>query len=182
MLRGKSPEAQQKDAEDRQFRRSLAQNNLQSAARTQDDGDAAEILRILSEIDDLPINAEEDEVLGQLVSRLSSTANLTPEQVTSNEWVAEYIMVLYLCKYPKPDGLHGAWRGVAHSDPAKALAPMDPDRRMMIESFVSQSKLALTRSEEAKVIEESSRTINESVVNDDSKKGKSGGIWGRIKG
>lgn len=177
---GKSAEQKQEEARDKQYKRSLAQQGLQGGG--QEDSDAAEVLQYLSNIDDLPINPEEDQVLGQLVSKLTSTANLTSEQVKSNEWVAEYIMLLYLCKFPKKKGLHGSWRGVAHNDPSEELEPLDPEKRMMIESFVNQSKIALTRSEDAKVMEEGTRNISESVVHDDTQSSSKGGIWGKLRG
>lgn len=176
---GKSQEAKVKEQEDRQYKRQIAQQGLN---QRQDENDAAEVLQYLSDINDLPDDLAADDVLGQLISKLTSTANLTSEQVKSNEWVVEYIMLLYLCKFPKRKGLHGAWRGVAHSDPTAAREPLDPEKRMMVESFVNQSKIALTRSEGAKVMEEGTRNISESVVHDDTKQEKSGGIWGRIKG
>lgn len=141
------------------------------------------ILRELSQVDDLPINPGNDPVMGQLVSKLTSTSNLTPEEVRSNEWIREYIMVLYLCKYPRPGGLSGAWRGYAHGDRSAEREPLDPEKRTMIETFVSESKLALKRSEDAKVIEEATRSIRESVTRDESDRQESGGgILGRLRG
>lgn len=177
---GKSNEQKQEDARDKQFKRSVAQQGLQGPQ--QEDSDAAEVLQYLSNIDDLPDDLAQDPVLGQLVSKLTSTANLTSEQVKSNEWVVEYVMLLYLCKYPKKKGLHGSWRGVAHSDPGQDMEPLDPEKRMMIESFVNQSKIALTRSEDAKVMEEGTRNISESVVHDETQSSSKGGIWGKIRG
>lgn len=183
MIGGKSQEQKVKEQQDKDFQRRVHQGNIQQHGAAEEDGNAAEILRILSNIDDLPIEPTEDAVLGQLISQLTSTANLTPEQVRSNEWVREYILILYLCKQPRKKGMHGAWRGWAHGDPDEALEPLGPQTRMMLESFVATSKLALTRSEDAKVMEESTRTISESVVHDDTaESGGKGGIWGRIKG
>lgn len=143
----------------------------------------AEILRELSEIDDLPIAPADDPVMGQLISKLTSTANLSAEEVRSNEWVREYILVLYLCKQPKPNGLCDEWRGLAHGDMSEERDPLNPDQRAMLETLVSSSsRLALSRSEDAKVIEEGARTINESVTRDSSEtNGGSGGILGRLK-
>jgi len=60
----------------------------QSALTQQDEGgEAAEILHTLSNIDDLPIDPKDDPVMGQLVSKLTSTANLSKEDVRSNKWV-----------------------------------------------------------------------------------------------
>lgn len=172
---------EQKQERQKERQHQIHSQNLQSAQMDEEEGSAAEIIKILSEIDDLPINPKEDPVMGQLISTLTSTANLSPEQVRSNEWVREYILVLYLCKYPKENGLNGSWRGLAHGDPSEAREPMSPDTRMMIETLVSTSKLALTRSEDAKVIEEGARTINESVVNDHGEDKSSGGLLGRLR-
>lgn len=182
MIGGKSKEERAQEERERERKHRLHEGNLQHAGQQDEDGDAAEILRILSDIDDLPINAADDPVLGQLVSKLTSTANLTAEQVQSNEWTREYIVLLYLCKHPPKDGLHGAWRGWAHGDATQARDPLSSERRMTFESFVQSSKLALTRSEDAKVMEESTRTVNESVVHDQSESnGSSGGLLGRIR-
>lgn len=145
--------------------------------------DAAEILTTLSEIDDLPIAPEDDPVMGQLVSKLTSTANLSPEEVRSNEWVREYILILYLCRFPTPDGCHGSWRGWAHGDADQDREPLQPEKRAELETFVTTSKLALTRSEDAKVIEEGARDVQESIVNDKGRDaGGGGGLLGRLPG
>lgn len=162
---------------ERQRRHQMHQQNLSGG---QEDGETAEILRALSEIDDLPINPGGDRVLGQLVSKLTSTANLTAEQVRSNEWVREYILILYLSKYPSEDGVHGSERAFVHDDMDAAREPMDAERRAELEAFIPTSKLALTRSEEAKVIEESTRNVNESIVNDGEGGNSGGGILGRL--
>lgn len=146
-------------------------------------GETAEILRALSQIDDLPINPEEDAVMGQLISRLTSTANLNPEQVRSNEWVREYILILYLSKYPSHEGMHGSWRGWSHGDSDAEIEPLDAETRMELETLVTMSKLALSRSEDAKVIEEGTRDVKQSIVNEDGNEaGSGGGILGRIRG
>lgn len=164
----------------KQRRHSYHQQNLQSGPQ---EGEAAEILRALSHIDDLPIDPQSDPVMGQLVSKLTSTANLTPEQVRSNEWVREYILILYLCKFPRHDGMHGSWRGWAHNDHKQEREPLDPETRAMLEAFVTSSKLGLSRSEDAKVIEESTRNVNESIVNEEGNdSGGKNGLIGRVFG
>jgi hypothetical protein len=148
----------------------------------QQKGEAAEILATLSSIDDLPTNPEQDPVMGQLISKLTSTANLTPEEVRSNEWVREYLLILYLSKFPSFEGMHGSWRGWSHDNDAKEIEPMDAEKRMEWESFVTSSKLALSRSRDAKVIEEGTRNVNESIVNEEGNdSGGGGGILGRIR-
>lgn len=143
------------------------------------EGQTAEILSSLSKIDDLPIKPEEDAVMGQLVSRLVSTTNLTSEQVRSNEWIREYLLILYLSKFPTKDGVHGSKRAFAHDDPDAARPALSPEKRTELEAFISTSNLALNRSEDAKVIEESVRNVNESIVNEDSDGSSGGGLLGR---
>lgn len=162
-LGGKSQEQLRKESEERQNKRALHQQNLSTPPS--DDQEAAEVLRYLSEIDDLPIGSD-DEVMGQLVSQLVSTTNLSAEDIEAHEWIREYLLLLYLSARPRPEGVHGAWRGMVSGDPGDERAPLDPETRTQIEAFVSTSKLALYRSEEAKVIEEANRTISESVVNE----------------
>lgn len=152
--------------------------NLQGSQQRQ--GEAAQVLSALSEIDDLPMDPQDDPVMGQLVSKLTSTANLSEEQVRSNEWIREYILILYLCQFPTEDGCHSEWRGWAHGDESEERDPLDPKQRAMLETLVSTSKLALSRSEDAKVIEEGTRNVSESVLTEDGNDSGGGGILGRI--
>jgi hypothetical protein len=165
-------------AHDQRRRDRFAEASLHGEGRTNQE--AAAILTALSEIDDLPIQPEDDPVMGQLVSKLTSTANLSADEVRSNEWVREYILILYLCQFPTKDGCHGSWRGWAHGDADAAKAPMDPSTRMELETLVTTSKLALSRSEDAKVIEEGTRDVKETHVNDGSDGAGGGGILGKI--
>jgi len=154
----------------------------QSALSQQDEGgEAAEILHTLSNIDDLPIEPKDDPVMGQLVSKLTSTANLSKEDVRSNKWIREYLLVLYLCQFPTDEGMSGSWRGWSHGDRDAAREALDPQKRMMLEAFVSNSKLALSRSEDFKAVEESTRNVSESVVRDGSGNESSGGILGKLR-
>lgn len=164
----------------KQRRQPYHQQNLQGQDQK---GETAEILQALSETEDLPIQPQDDEVMGQLVSKLTSTANLSSEQVRSNEWVREYILILYLSKFPTPEGCHSAWRGWSHGTASEAREPMQPEERMKWETLVSTSKLALSRSEGAKVIEEGTRNVSESIVNEEGDDGSSsGGILGKLRG
>jgi len=172
---------QQQDVEDhyrKQRRHDLHTANLRDPGDER--GETSEILRELSKVEDLPMSPQDDPVMGQLISKLSSTANLTPEQVRSNEWVREYILVLWLAKRPKSDGCHGAWRGWAHGDSAEALAPMDPETRLQTETLVTSSKLALSRSEGFTGPREVMRSIKESIAHDGDESADSGGILGRL--
>jgi hypothetical protein len=167
-----------KEERRKQRRHSIHQANLQSAQ--QQDSETAQILNTLSEIEDLPISPEDDPVMGQLVSKLTSTSNLSSEEVRSDEWVREYILILYLCKYPTPDGMHSSWRGWAHGDKSEAREPLQPEKRAELEAFVNMSKLALKRSEDAKVIEEGARNVNESVMTNPEQESGGGGLLAKI--
>lgn len=170
------------EARKQEHKRRLHTQQLQAPAREDEESNTAEILRYLSEIDDLPIGTD-DPIMGQLVSKLTSTANLTAEQVKSNEWVREYLLILYLCKHPTKDGMHSSDRAWAHDNVDAYREPLDAEDRMAIESFVTSSKLALTRSEDMAATKEATRTVSEKIssVNDDnSSGGSSGGILGRL--
>jgi hypothetical protein len=145
-----------------------------------DEGEAAEILRALSEIDDLPIQPEDDPVMGQLISTLSSTANLSVEAVRSNEWVREYILILWLSKKPKETGCHTDWRGWVHGSDEAAVEPLSAAKRLEVETLVTSSKLALSRSEDFRGPKEAMRTVSESIVSDQEESDSSGGILGRL--
>lgn len=174
-----SQQQQAREHYKKQRRQPYHQQNLQGQDTK---GETAEILTTLSKNEDLPIEPQDDEVMGQLISELTSTANLTPEQVRSNEWVREYILILYLSKFPTPEGCHTSWRGWSHGDSSEAREPMQPEERMKWETLVSTSKLALSRSEGAKVIEEGTRNVSESIVNEENDESSSGGILGKLRG
>lgn len=171
---------EQREAMQEEHERRLHMQNLQGPPEQDRQGETAEILRYLSEIDDLPIGTE-DPVMGQLVSKLTSTTNLTTEQVKSNEWVREYLLILYLAKHPRKEGTHSGDRAWVHDDIDAFVEPLDAEDRMAIESYVTSSKLALNRSEDMSMPREAMRTVNESIVSDDSQSdsGK-GGILGRL--
>lgn len=179
VLGGKSEQERAEEQRERQREHQLHSQNLHSGG--QQTGNTAEILHELSNIDDLPID-KDDPIMGQLVSKLTSTANLTAEKVRSDEWVMEYLLILYLSKFPTKDGCHSEWRAFAHGDLAEYREPLNAEDRMMLESFISSSQRALSRSEDFAAVEESTRTINESVVRDESQDGAggSGGILGRM--
>ena len=168
------------DQKQMQRRQQRGQFHSQNLSGQQDDGEAAEILRYLADIDDLPI-AKHDPVMGQLISKLVSTANLTAEQVKSNEWIVEYLLVLYLSKHPPKYGMHGVERAIAHDDPDEDVDYLTAEERMSLESFIQVDKLAFTRSEDFKAVEESTRNVNESVVRDEQNEGGSGGILGKLR-
>jgi len=168
----------QEEWAEQQRRDQYHSGNLQGAGQQQ--GDAAQVLQALSDVEDLPIQPQDDPVMGQLISKLTSTANLSEEQVRSNEWVREYILILYLCQFPTKDGCHSEWRGYAHGDMNEEREPLDPKKRMELETLVTTSKLALSRSEGAKVIEEGTRNVSESVLTEDGNDGGGSGILGKL--
>lgn len=174
-----SVEERKEMAEEEQKRRLHAQN-LQGVPHEDREGETAEILRYLSEIDDLPIDAD-DPIMGQLASKLTSTANLSAEQVRSNEWVREYLLILYLCTKPTQEGIHGWERACTHDDLEAYREPLSPEDRAQLEAFVSMTKLGLTRSEGMAVAKEATRNVQESIVNESDEGGSTGGIIGRIK-
>lgn len=171
---------EQQDHYQKQLRAQYHNGNLQG--QQQEAGERAQVLNILSEIDDLPMDPEDDPILGQFISKLTSTTNLSEAQVTSNEWVREYLLLLHQCQFPTPDGCHGSWRGWAHGDAEAAKEPLQPKKGLIHESITTSSKLALQRSEDAKVMEEGARQVNESIVNDDDEQTSGGGILGRLRG
>jgi len=163
----------------KQRRQGYHQANLQGGSQQQ--GESAELLRALSEIRDLPIGPDDDEVIGQFASEIVSTSNLETKEIRSHEWMKEVIILLHLSKKPTEDGLNGPWRGWVYGDIDKEIEPMGPEQRAKEESFLASSNIAMSRSEDAKVIEESGRTINESILNDgeESNSGGNGG-WSRL--
>ena len=173
-----SAQKEAKKERERQRKHSLHQGNLQGQGKQK--GEAAQILHALSDDSDLPIQPEDDPVIGQWVSKVTSTANLSEEQTRSIEWEREIQMTLRLCQYPTEDGVHGSWRGWVHGDEDKALEPIDQKTRATWESEISSSKLALSRSKDAKVIEEGSRDVSESIVSDPDSDDGRGGLLGKL--
>jgi len=167
------------NAFDRQRRDQYHQQNLTGERER---GDAAEILRYLSEVRDLPINPEDDPVMGQLVTRLTSTANLSVEDVRANEWYQEIILLLYLAQKPRKEGTHSGTRVWAHDDPKADMEPLEREERIQLEASLMNSKLALTRSEDFRAVEEATRNVSESFVHDEaSSDSGSSGILGRLR-
>lgn len=157
------------------------QMHARNIGQPKDGSDAAEILRYLAEIDDLPIDPESDPMLGQLVNKVTSTANFSPEEVKSEQWVMEYLLILYLSKYPTSRGMHTHERAIAHDDMSAYRKPIDAEKRAEIEAFLSSGRKALSRSEDFKAVEESVRTVSESVLRDESKEEESkGGLRGLL--
>lgn len=172
----------QEEAFNQQRRDSFHQ--VQMGGQGERDGETAQILRYLSKIDDLPLDPTEDEVMGQLISVLTSTANLTTEEVRANEWWREIIYTLWLCQKPDEDGVHGTERAWVSDDHRNDNQPLSTEQRIKMEAMVGMSKLALTRSEDMEAVKEGTRDVKESFVHDDASKGggSSGGLLGRLRG
>jgi hypothetical protein len=174
--------SEQQQAFNQQRRDQYHHTNLQGGGR-QEPAESAQILAYLSQIDDLPVDPQTDDVMGQLVSKLTSTANLTTEEVRSNEWWREIILTLWLCMSPETDGVHGAERAFVTGDETAAVAPIDAETRIQMEASVGMGKLALSRSEDFTAVTEGTRNISESIVHDeDGNSSGSGGILGRLTG
>jgi len=169
-----SAEEVQKERE-RQREFQLHQQNLGQSG--QGSREAAEALRYLSEIDDLPVD-KDDAVMGQLVSKLMSTANLDADDLRSNEWVMEYLLLGWLARKPTEEGVHGALRAYVHDDRSAAIKPLTPEERLQVETFIGlPAKMAQSRSEDMSAIKEVMRNRDESFVhNDDDDEG--GGLLG----
>lgn len=173
---GQRKEAKKEREKERKHR--MHSQNL--SGQIEDDQNKAEILSQLSEIDDLPIGSE-DPVLGQLTSAIASTTNLGEDDLRSKEWVYEYLRVVHKAPYPPSYGITGARRAFVYDDMNEYREPLDSEDAATVEAFLDNAKRALTRSEDAKVIEESTRTVNESVVKDDTQSSNGGsGILGRM--
>lgn len=174
-----STQEEVEEAREKQFERSIHSQNL--GTPTDEERGTAEILRYLSDVDDLPVS-QDDPLMGQLISKVTSTANLSAEEVKSNRWKREYLLLLALCKSPLPEGMHSSDRAWAHDDIDAYREPISPEKRAELEAFLTMSNLALSRSEEGFATKEATRTVNESIVNDNKESGSSGGILGRLKG
>lgn len=171
----KQREMQRKENE-RQRRASMQQTALNAA---QNDDGGAEVLRQLSEINDLP--NFEGRTLDQFVSRVVSTSNLSREDIESDEWVREYIILLYKSQFPPEDGLTGHSRAYALDDKSAKRDPLDGEQRAEIEAFKHVSGQAVTRSEDMEAAKEATRTIAESIARDESPEESGGsGLLGKI--
>jgi len=170
----------EENAFNRQRRDQYHQHNL---ASEQGPGATAEILRELSEVNDLPINAQQDDIMGQVISKLASTANLSPEEVKSFSWYPEIILVLYMSMKPSEEGMHSGDRVWAHDDTEAAIEPLTQRERIELEAAVGlNSKLALSRSEGMAAAKEATRNVSESFVHDEaSENSGKGGLLGRLR-
>ena len=154
---------QQRKQHEQQRKDSMRQTALNAA---QSDDKGAEVLRQLSEIDDLP--SFRGDTLDQFVSRIVSTSNLSAEDIKSDEWVREYIMLLYKSQFPPEEGLSGHARAYALDDKKEKRDPLDGEIKTEMETFKHVSGQALTRSEDMEATKEATRTIAESIARDET--------------
>ena len=164
------------DREQEQRRHQLHAGNLQGAS-----GDDANVkaLQQLSGID-IPIDADNDDVLQTWKSSVNSTSKLSEEKRVSHEWEREIVLTLEVSNTPTKDGMHGSWQGWAHGNSSKAQEPMEPNKRKKIEAGLQTANLALTRSDEGFAIKESLRGVKQSLVGDEQQASGGGGILGKI--
>lgn len=178
---GKSDEEKRREAQreqhERQASHQMAQATMQQAMADDDGTEAGEVMRYLSEIDDVPM--PEGATLEQFFSKVESTANLSPEDIHSDEWVKEYLLMRWRHQYPPEQGLTGVMRGVAFDDKMAERHPVGQTKKTNAEGAKHVSQHALTRSEDMKAVEESTRTIAETVRHDNDDSG--GGILGMIR-
>jgi len=114
----------QEEWAEQQRRDQYHSGNLQGAGQQQ--GEAAQVLSALSDIDDLPIKPQDDPVASE------------------------------------------------------EREPLHPKKRAMLETLVTTSKLALSRSEGAKVIEEGTRDVSESVLSEPDSNSGGGGLLAKV--
>lgn len=179
MVLGKSDEQKKLEARRKENERQRRQNLAQAAMSQAKKDHGGEILRQLSEIDDLP--SFPGNTLDQFASKVISTSNLSEEDLESDHWVRQYIKVLYLARFPERDGLKGHTRAYAFGDKTEHRKPLDESDLADIEEFVHVTGMAASRSEDMKAVEESVRTIAESYVrNEDHESSGGGGLLGKI--
>ena len=172
---GKSKEQRQEEMMEQQRKDNFHQANLQHSGQQ---ARQVEVLKELSEINDLPID-DDDPVLRQQVSTVLSTTDLEAKDIERYRWLREIILLLYLSSKPRPEGVYGAWRGMATGDPRDDIDPLQSKERKQIESYLTLVDMASHRSKGAKAMEETLRSISESVVNEDpgEEEGKIRGLF-----
>lgn len=177
---GKSDQEKQREAQQRENKRQRQHARQQSALQAaQNDGSGAEVLRQLSEINDLP--TFRGKTLDQFVSRVISTSNLSEEDIMSDEWVREYLLLLYKSQFPPDYGLTGHARAYALDEKSEKREPLDPQEGTEMEAFKHVSGLALSRSEDMTATKEATRTIAETLSRDETSDDSGGsGLLGKL--
>lgn len=172
------PQQEAREHYRKQRRQAFHQGNISQA----EEGEGIQVLRQLSENKDLPIQPEDDEIIGQFISEATSEAKLSDAEYESIQWEREIQVLLWLSNQPTPDGMHGAWRGWAHGDKEKAKEPLSPHKRAVVESQLTTHSEILSLSKDGFAVKESARSVSESYVNDgEADESTSGGILGLLK-
>ena len=174
---GKSEEERQEEQLEAEREAQLQSSAMQGLEPMQA-GDPGVILDKLSEAD-LPIDGDHP-VMGQIASRVTSTTNLTEDQAVHHKWMLQYQMLLMMGATPPQKGINGSWRGYAHADSSEERPALNYEDRSEVETFIDVvAPMLLQRSVDAKVMEEATRNIQESVLRkDDAEKG--GGLSGML--
>lgn len=180
---GKSDEEKRREAQrkqqERQASQQMAHATMQQAMADDDGSEAGEVMRYISEIDDVPM--PEGDTLRQFFSKVESTSNLSNEDIRSDEWVKEYLLMRWKHQYPPEQGLTGVMRGVAFDDQSEERSPVGQTKKTNAEGAKHIAQHAISRSEDMKAVEESTRTIAETVRHDNDDSGGGGGILGMIR-
>jgi len=161
----------QSDYREQQRRDQYHQRNLSA----QDGGEGIQLLKELSKNKDLPIQPEDDEIIGQFGAEATAEANLSSEEYESIQWEREIQILLWLCKQPTEEGMHGTLRGWVHGDQEAEVEPLTPRERGKVESYATTHKEVLSLSKEGFGVKESGRSVNQSIVDDGNKNSSSGG-------
>ena len=168
---------QQSDYREQQRRDQYHQRNLSA----QDGGEGIQLLKELSKNKDLPIQPEDDEIIGQFGAEATAEANLSQEEYESIQWEREIQVLLWLCKQPTEEGMHGALRGWVHGDSDEEKEPLTPKERAVTESYATTHKEVLSLSKEGFGVKESGRSVNQSIVDDGNKQqSSSGGLLDKL--
>jgi hypothetical protein len=171
------PQQEAKKHYEKQRRQGYHQANLTQG----EDKEGIQVLQQLSQNKDLPIQPEDDEIIGQIVAEYASESNLSEAEIESMQWEREIHVLLWLCNQPTPDGLHGTRRGWAHGDSEKETEPITPQERAVVEAELTSGKGVLSLSKDGFGVKESARNVNESYVNEGAEgAGSSGGLLDKI--
>jgi len=165
------PQQEAREHYEKQRRQAYHQNNLSGA----DGGEGIQLLNQLAQNRDLPIQPDDDDIIGQFASEATAESNLSEAEIESIKWEREIQVLLWLCKQPTEDGLTGTRRGWAHGDMEEEIDGLTPKERGMVESFLTSHKEILALSKEGFGVKESGRSISQSIVDEGDEAGNSGG-------
>ena len=172
-----NPQQEAKKHYEKQRRQAYHQSNLQG----QQDDKGAEVLEQLSQNADLPIQPEDDDIVGQFFAEASAKANLSEEELESIKWEREIDGIFWLCNQPSEDGMHGTWKGWVHGDSEKADAPLASETRAKFESALTSHKEVISLSKEGFSVKESTRNVSQSIVDEEEESSGSSGLLGKLR-